>query len=272
MTWPSWSRVLVWIAAIGAVTLFALFIMVDEAFKPGTPLSRWQRRIELARITTVLRQPQVLDGILFPMGTEIVWKDPSHRRVAAARLPLSAEILGVRATALRRVVEGGWIMSLAEAREIDGWACARGEVELTAAGRLWDCELSGTRSWRGWTLPERTGVRPRPDLLQVWLTLPFASPLDLPVESPVVGKLPWIVALNDDGSPFGASYAREAPYCVGEQELSGDVRWEYDPATYGMGRERQPVAVSGFVHAGGTRQPVVLPWPGSATVRREEGR
>ena len=126
-----------------------------------------QRRIERARITTVLGQPQVLDGVLFPAGTEIVWEDPSHRRVAAARLPLPAEILGVRATALLRVSEGGWIVSLAEAREIDGWACVEAEVELTATGRLWDCELSGTLSWRGWDLPGRTGVRPRPDLHQV---------------------------------------------------------------------------------------------------------
>lgn len=275
MSWPSWSRVLVWIATIAAiavVALLAFLIMVYEGFEPGTPLSRWQRRIERARITTVLGQPRVLDGILFPARTEIVWEDPSHRRVAAARLPFPAEILGVRATALRRVLEGGWIVSLAEASEIDGWACVEGEVELTEMGRLWDCELLGTPSWRGWTLPERTGVRPRPDLQQVWLTLPFASPFDMPVEAPVVGKLPWIVALNEDGSPFGALYAREAPYRVGEQELSGDVRWEYDPATYGMGRERPPTAVSGFAYVGGTRQPIVLPWPGLAPRRREEGR
>ena len=56
-----------------------------------------------------------------------------------------------------------------------------------------------------------------------------------------------------------ALYAREAPYRAAEQELSGDVRWEYDAATYGMGRERPPLAVSGFVQAGGTRQPAVLP-------------
>ncbi|TPG55972.1 hypothetical protein EAH89_13640 [Roseomonas nepalensis] len=272
MSWPLLARILVWIVAIAVVVLLACIIIIDEAFKPGTPLSRWQQRRETARITTVLERPQVLDGIPFPARTEIVWEDPSHRHVAAARLPLPAEILGVRATTLRRVSEGAWIVSLAEAREIDGWACVEGEVELTATGRLWDCELSGTPSWRGWTLPERTGVRPRPDIHQVWLTLPFASPLDMPLASPVVGKLPWIVALNEDGSPFGARYAREAPYRVGGQEISGDVRWEYDPATYGMGRERPPVAVSGFVQAGGTRQPVVLPWPGSATARREESR
>lgn len=265
MTWGLSHRVVVWIAAIAVMVLVALFIIADNAFKQGTLLSRLQRSIEYSRISRVLDRPRVLDGVLFPAKTEIVWEDPSHRRVVAARLHSPAEILGVRATNLRRVVEGGWIVSLAEAREIDGWPCAQGEVELTAAGRLWDCELLGTPTWRGWTLPERTGVRPRPDIHQVWLTLPFASPLYMPLESPVVGKLPWIVALNDDGSPSSATYDREAPYRVAGQELSGDVRWEYDPATYGMGRERPPASVSGFVHTSGTRQHVVLPWPGSAT-------
>lgn len=272
VSWLPSSRILVWIAAIAAVVLLALFIIADEAFKQGTPLSRLQRSIEMARITTVLGRPQVLDGILFPARTEIVWEDPSHRRVAAARVNSPAEILGVRATSLRRVREGGWIVELAEASEIDGWPCSGGSVELTAAGRLRDCELLGTPTWRGWTLPLRTGVRPRPDIHQVWLTLPFAFPLDKPLDSPVVGKLDWIIAFNDDGSPFGCRYSSEVPYRVAEQELSGDVKWEYDLATYGMGRERPPVTVSGFVYAGGTRQHIVLPWPGSTTPEREEGR
>ena len=272
MTWLPSSRILIRIAAIGVVVLVALFLIADNAFKQGTPLSRLQRSIEYSRISRVLDRPQMLDGILFPAKTEIVWEDPSHRRVAAARLPSPAEILGVRATNLRRVVEGGWIVSLAEASEIDGWPCAKEEIELTSAGRLWDCELLGTPSWQGWNLPERTGVRPRPEIHQVWLTLLFASPLDMPLEAPVVGKLPWIVALNNDGSPFGATYDREAPYRVAGQELSGDVKWEYEPTTYGMGRERPPVAVSGFVHTSGTRQHVVLPWPGSTTGRQEKGR
>lgn len=272
VTWAPSLRVVFRIAAIAVAVLVALYLVASSALTQGTLLSHWQRRVEMVRIHTVLDRPQVLDGVLFPAKTEIVWEDPSHRRVVAARLHSPAEILGVRATNLRRVVEGGWIVSLAEAREIDGWPCAQGEVELTAAGRLWDCELLGTPTWRGWPLPGRTGVRSRPDIHQVWLTLPFASPLDMPLESPVVGKLPWIVALNDDGSPSSATYDREAPYRVAEQELSGDVRWKYDPATYGMGRERPPVAVSGFVHPSGTRQHVVLPWPGSAAGRREGGR
>lgn len=272
MSWRFFARILVWIAAIAVVVLLALLIVVDEAFKPGTPLSRLQQRIERARITTVLDRPQVLDGILFPTRTEIVWETPSHRRVASARLRSPADILGVRATYLRRIAEGGWIVGVAEATEIDNWPCAKGEVELTAAGRLWDCELLGTPSWQGWALPEHTGVRPRPEIHQVWLTLPFASPLDMPLESPVVGKLPWIIALNEDGSPFGATYAHEAPHRVTNQELSGDVKWEYDPATNGMGRQRPPMAVSGFVHEGGVRRHVVLPWPGSTTPERGAGR
>ncbi|MCR0983113.1 hypothetical protein [Roseomonas populi] len=269
MTWPSLSHILLWVASIVAAGLLALYLLVYEAFQPGTPLSRLQRRIEMARITTVLDRPQVINGFPLPAGTEVVWEDPSHRRPQAATLRTPTEILGVRATGLLRVVEGGWVVGLADAQEIDGWTCAKGEVELTTAGRLRNCELSGTPTWRGWRLPPHTSVQPRPELHQVWLQLDFAFPLDKPLESPVVGRMPWIIAFNEDGSPLESTYDREAPYRVAGQELSGDVRWDYDPATYGMGRERPPVAVSGFVHEGRTRRHVVLPWPGSATPERE---
>lgn len=275
MTWPVAFRVVAGVLAVAVVALGALYLIAESAFKQGTLLSRWQQRIETARVTTVLDRPQELDGILFPAGTEIRWEDPSHRRVAAARLPSPAEVLGVRATNLRRVVEGGWIVSLAGTSGIDGWACAEGEVELTAAGQLSDCELSGTPTWRGWDLPPRTAVRPRPDLREVWLTLPNVGTWDTPLESPVLGKLPWIVAFNEDGSPSRCPYDRKAPYPVAGKELSGDVQWKYDAATYGMGRERPPVAVSGFVHdpaSPGTRRHVVLPWPGPAVPGTERGR
>ena len=106
----------------------------------------------------------------------------------------------------------------------------------------------------------------------MWLQLDFAFPLDKPLESPVLGKMPWIIAFNEDGSPLESTYDRAAPYPVAGQELSGDVRWEYDPATDGMGRDRPPVSVSGFVDEGRTRRHVVLPWPGSVPPRQEVDR
>lgn len=106
----------------------------------------------------------------------------------------------------------------------------------------------------------------------MWLQLDFASPLDKPLKSPVVGEMPWIIAFHEDGSPLESTYDRAAPYPVAGQELSGDVRWEYDPATYGMGRDRPPVSVTGFVYDGGARRHLVLPWPGSATPRQEGNR
>ena len=269
MTWPSPLHILVLVAGIVAAVLLALYLLVYEAFQPGTPISRLQRRMEMARVTTVLDQPRVINGFPLPAGTQVVWEDPSHRHPQAATLRAPTEILGVRATGLLRVVEGGWVVGLAEAQEINGWACAEGQVELTTEGRLRNCELSGTPTWRGWSLPPRTSVQPRPDLHQVWLQLNFAFPLDKPLESPVVGKMPWIIAFNEDGSPRESRYDPEAPYPFAGRELSGDVRWDYDPATEGMGRERPPVAVSGFVQEGGTRRHVVLPWPGSTTPGRE---
>ena len=270
-------QVAVWVVALVAAALVALYLVVDNTFN-GSLLSRWQQRIEHARTHTVLDKPQMLDGVLFPAGAEIAWADRFHRRMTGANLRRTAEILGVRTNHLRRDGDGGWVIAMLDARELEGWPCAKGQIQLTAAGRLQDCVLSGTTSWRGWTLPERTSVSPLPSINAVRLTLPFRSPLDMPLESPVVGRLPWAIVLNDDGSPSAASYDREAPYRVAEQELADDVRWEYDPATYGMGRERPPVAAGGFVYdprgegMSGARRHVVLPWPGSTPEGREEDR
>ena len=270
-------QVAVWIVALAAVALAALYLVVDNAFN-GSLLSRWQQRIEHARIHTALDKPQMLDGVLFPAGAEIAWEDRFHRRMTGASLRRPAEILGVRTNYLRRDEESGWIIVMLDARELDGWPCAKGQIQLTAAGRLQDCVLSATTSWRGWTLPERTSVNPLPSIDAVRLILPFRSPLDMPLESPVVGRLPWAIVLNDDGSPSAAGYDREAPCRVAGQELAGEVRWEYDPATYGMGRERPPVTVGGVVYdsrgegMSGARRHVVLPWPGSTTEGPKEGR
>ena len=277
MAWLPLLQIAVWAAALAAAALVAFYLVVDNAFN-GSLLSRWQQRIEHARTHTVLDKPQMLDGVLFPAGAEIAWADRFHRRMTGASLRRPAEILGVRTTYLRRDKQGGWIIAMLDARELDCWPCAEGQIQLTAAGRLQDCVLSGTTSWQGWTLPERTSVNPLPSINAVRLTLPFKSPLNMPLESPVVGRLSRAIVLNDDGSPSVAGCDREAPCRVAGQELAGDVRWRYDPATYGMGRERPPVAVEGFVYdprgegMGAARRHVVLPWPGSATGGREEGR
>lgn len=107
------------------------------------------------------------------------------------------------------------------------------------------------------------------------LTLPWSTPLEMPLMSPIVGPLPWLLSLNDDGSPERANYDREAPHQVAGQQLSGDVRWEYDTATHGMGRGRPPVRVSGAIYVPDpygmilpgvpgrvARRHVVLPWEG----------
>ena len=270
-------RVAASVVVLAGAALVVFYLVVDNVFN-GSLLSRWQQRIEYARTHTVLDKPELLDGVLFPAGTEVAWADRLHRDMTGASLRRPAEVLGIRTNYLRRDGEGGWIVAMLDARELDGWPCASGEIQLTAARRLQDCELSGTTSWRGWTFPEGTSVNPLPSIKAVRLTLPFRSPRDMPLESPVVGRLPWAIVLNDDGSPSVAGYERDAPYRVAGQELAGDVRWEYDAATYGMGRERPPVMVEGFVYdprgegMSGARRRVVVPWPGSTTAGRGEGR
>ena len=148
-------------------------------------------------------------------------------------------------------------------------------LEAVLSGAARRCALSRATSWQGWTLPERTMVNPVPSVRAVRLTINTPTRLDMPLESPVVGLLPASVMVNDDGSPSGAGYERDVPHLVAGQRLADDVRWHYDPATYGMGRERPPVAVSGFVHppdgAGraGVRRHVVLPWDGPSTEKRK---
>ena len=145
MAWLPLLQIAVWAAALAAAALVAFYLVVDNAFN-GSLLSRWQQRIEHARTHTVLDKPQMLDGVLFPARAEIAWADRFHRRMTGASLRRPAEILGVRTTYLRRDKQGGWIIAMLDAREFDGWPCAEGQIQLTAAGRLQDCVLSGTTS------------------------------------------------------------------------------------------------------------------------------
>lgn len=271
-------RVLAGLAVLAAAVPIALYAVGIGIYVADQALSRWRDRAEWARTHTTLAQPITLDGAVLPAGTEVEWEDHSHSRITAARLPEPAEILGVPTRYLRRDGDGGWIVAVLGTREIDGWPCAGGEVQLTAAGRLGDCVLSRATTWQGWTLPERTAVHPVPSVHGVNFGLPWKTPLEMPLESPVLGPLPWLLGLNDDGSPSGAGYDQEAPHLVAGQRLWGDVRWEYDPATYGMGRERRPIRVSGFILvpdiAGRVaRRHVVLPWDGRPDgARADRGR
>lgn len=272
------SLILRWAACLAALAAAALLgppLLGFSAFVADEALSRWRHRVEWNRTHATLAQPLTVDGAVLPAGAEVEWDYPSQSRVAGAHLPQPVEILGVRTVHLYRDGDGGWIIYALEPRELDGWSCAEGHVQLTAQGRLRGCALSRATSWRGWALPERTQVDPIPSIRAVRLTLPYSTPLEMPLESPVVGRLPWLVMLNDDGSPSDADYEPEAPYVIAGRKLSGDVRWQYDPATYGMGRERLPITVSGFVSvpdgAGGVaKRHVVLPWNGSFTRARAD--
>lgn len=278
MNWPPSSHIVAWVVASVAAVLVAPYLLVYGSFAADMLLSRWQQRIEYARTHTTLDRPMTLDGAVLPVGAEVAWEDRSRSRITSARLRTPAEILGVRTSYLWRDGDGGWVVSMLEPRELDGWPCAEGHVQLTAAGGLRDCALSRATAWQGWTLPERTAVNPLPSVRAVRLTLPYVTMLDMPLVSPVVGGLPWDVALNEDGSPWAAGYMRQAPYRVAGQELVDDVRWEYDPSTQGMGRDRPPVTVSGFVYdakgagGAGVRRHVVLPWPGPSAGGRGEAR
>lgn len=278
MTWPSSPRVIAWVAALVAATLIVLTFLAYEAFAPGTLLSRWRDRIEHARTHTILDRPMTFDGAVLPAGTEIAWADRTRGRVSGASLRQPAEVLGVPTRHLYRDGDGGWVIYALEPRELDGWPCAAGHTQMAATGRLLGCTLSRATSWQGWTLPEHTSVDPLPSIRAVRLTLRHATMLDRPLVSPVLGELPPLLVLNDDGSPSAAGYDRGAPHRVAGRELVGEVRWEYDPATYGMGRQRPPLRVSGYVHdPGGTggadvRRHVVLPWPGSSTEGHGEAR
>ena len=172
-------QIAAWIAALVAAALVAFYLMIDSAFN-GSLLSRWQQHIEYARTHTVLDKPQMLDGVLFPAETEIAWADDFRRVMTGASLRRPADILGVRTGHLQRDGDGGWIIMMLDARELDGWPCAEGQIQLTAAGRLEDCVLSGTTLWRGWTLPERTSVGPRASSNAVRFDLPYKSICNCP--------------------------------------------------------------------------------------------
>lgn len=95
------------VVATAGAALLALPAMGFGAFVADEALSRWRHRAEWTRTHTVLTQPMSLDGAVLPAGTGVEWLDHAHSRITAARLPQSAEILGVRTRYLRRDGSGG---------------------------------------------------------------------------------------------------------------------------------------------------------------------
>lgn len=226
---------------------------------------------EYDRTHTVLTAETTLDGLALPPGTEVTWEDASRARLAFARMPRPADVLGVEAASVGRQGEDGWMVHMTGPRVLDGWPCDGFGVSLGRDGRLRSCLLSRPVEWNGWTLPARTGVTPRPAERKLGLFFAHDATVTYPgIEQP----LPQEVSAHDDGSLDGADFLYE-PLVLRGVALERVVEWRYDPATHGMGRDRPPLAVAGttLVPVESRRDPVrvVVRLPDGA-VTRERGR
>lgn len=222
---------------------------------------------EYTRTHTVLTAETTIDGIALPAGTEVTWEDASRARLAAASLPRPADVLGVEADYVGRRGEDGWTVHMTGPRVLDGWPCDGFSVSLGRDGRLHSCMLSRPVEWNGWTLPAQTGVTPRPAERKLGLFFAYDATVAYPgIERPLPRAQE--VSVNDDGS-LDAAYFLPEPLVLRGVALKRVVEWRYDPATYGMGRDRPPVAVTTLVPVEGRQDPVrvVVRLPGGAVTR-----
>lgn len=213
----------------------------------GGMLAADQRRVDAraaaynARLNERLQAETMIDGVAFPSGTQVLWMEPSHLRLVEARMPRPTDVRGTMAVYARREFDG-WHLETERPQEVDGWPCDKGAVTLEPNGSLRTCVLSRQAEWNGWTLPARTSITPRHpgDLFSVTL------PQDAVVFAREIGRtLPSTPAFNLDGSLHSVMYDNDTPTVVRGVALCCHLRWRYDPATLGMGRDRPPVAVEG---------------------------
>lgn len=236
----------------GALTLPPATVALDA-------LARWAsaRRSEAAyaRLHTVLDRDTTSDGVTLPAGMRVRWRDAAHTRLDEAWAPRPVEVFGVPTRWVGRVSvgrvndgasDGEWMLKPDGPAAVQGWPCAADLVFLRPDGSLVSCTLAEATAWQGWILPAGTSVDPDP--LRGKLGLRFYA--GSPVAREIGRALPRRATLNADGSLDGAEFDDAAPLGVGDVAFTGEVRWRYDPATFGRGRDRPPVAVAGATARG----------------------
>ena len=235
-----------------------------------------QRRAVVARLHTITQTETVIDGITIPAGTQVTWTDASHTGLYAAFMRQPTTVFGFstqyihRDEELRRKHE--WNIVLEQAKEISGWPCAVGDVRISPEGALRWCKLSRQAEWKGWTLPEKTGI----ELHGQDGSLKLSLPPRVAVFAREIGQPPsWWgnVSLNGDGSLDSVMLSGDKPFVACDTPLFDTVRWRYDVTTFGEGRARPPVAVTGRTSAPRGGHPgVVVHLSDCAVARESDGK
>jgi hypothetical protein len=195
-------------------------------------------------LRSTLDTAQVIDGVNLPAASVVTWTDPTHAHVEYASLPQPTDLLGVTADWLHRTDDGGWTVRLSAPQAIDGWTCQPEFVDLGQDGHLRGCTLAAGREWNRWPIPPATLVKLDGPDKAVGMVLPKDAPMmadeiDRPL--PATG----LMSMNADGSLRAAYFEADAPLVVCGISLWNSVGWEYAAPTFGRGRDRPVMAVTG---------------------------
>jgi hypothetical protein len=230
--------------ALSIAGLLALDLLLNMAIGLRELINDRQMAAKAEAAHSVLTQSVTVDGLDLPAGADVRWTDASHAHVSGVHLPRPSSLFHLTVDeSIEHDGQDGWSVHLAAPQEIDGWPCAVVGVDVTAAGRLIACTLSAEKRWEGWLLPAGTilnlnGYGDTVELVAPGSVLP-APEIGRPI--PDTGSF----RVNRDGSLHDAYFQSEQPYVIKGVALWNTVTWQYDVATFGKGRTRQPISVEG---------------------------
>ncbi len=124
------------------------------------PSDSWWYKHRLKGLNGRLAAAQMVEGIELPAGTYVEWADLERSEISLARLPGTVRVAGLLVSGEidheSLGYQGSYGVTLAEPRELDGWACGVGEASVGQNGKMQGCTLARETAWHTLKLPEGT--------------------------------------------------------------------------------------------------------------------
>ena len=149
--WSAWG--------VSGVMLLILAI-AGGSYVVKPPDDSWWYKQRLKRLSGMLTAAQEVEGIELPAGTYVEWTDLAKSEIAVAKLVGTTRVAGLlvkdEIDHESLGYQGSYGVTLAEPREIDGWACGVGEASIGQDGKMQGCMLARETTWQTLRLPAGT--------------------------------------------------------------------------------------------------------------------
>ncbi len=124
------------------------------------PSDSWWYKHRLKGLNGRLAAARMVEGIELPAGTYVEWADLERTEILTAKLQGMTRVAGLLVQGEidheSLGYQGSYGVTLAEPRELDGWACGVGEATVGQEGKMEGCTLARETVWFGLRLPAGT--------------------------------------------------------------------------------------------------------------------